>query len=162
LPRSASAMTMAGRRPAEPTARRGPDESERADICGLRPLGALSEVELDPLVLLEAAKSACLDGREAGEHVSAAESIAPSATGPWTGRPRATTDQKGSLSCSSFRSLPADNEGCRLPAREATEFLQRQLPATGPLPSISAMSAASSTVASISALRIDTLSTLNP
>jgi len=94
--------------------------------------------------------------------VSAAESIAPSATGPWTGRPRATTDQKGSLSCSSFRSLPADNEGCRLPAREATEFLQRQLPATGPLPSISAMSAASSTVASISALRIDTLSTLNP
>src|SRR3954454_24906386 len=46
--------------------------SERADVGGLRALLALGHLELDPLVLVQAAVAGGLDGREVGEDVGAA------------------------------------------------------------------------------------------
>src|SRR5207249_7012208 len=46
--------------------------SEPADVLRLRALAALRDVELHPLVLLQAAEAGGRDGREVGEHVSAA------------------------------------------------------------------------------------------
>src|SRR5689334_16544949 len=44
--------------------------SERANLLRLRALLALGDLELDPLVLLQSAVPARLDGREVDEHVS--------------------------------------------------------------------------------------------
>src|SRR3989440_1709843 len=45
--------------------------SDGADVRGLRTLRALGDVELDPLVLLQATEAAGADRREVGEHVRA-------------------------------------------------------------------------------------------
>src|SRR3712207_6817158 len=45
-------------------------ESDGANLLRLRPLLALSDLELHPLVLLQRAVAAGLDGREVDEHVS--------------------------------------------------------------------------------------------
>src|SRR5262245_27475182 len=52
-----------------PERRRG---SEDADVRRLWALLTLLDVELDPLVLLQAAEPARRDGREVGEHIGAA------------------------------------------------------------------------------------------
>src|SRR5690349_18563924 len=44
--------------------------SERTNLLRLRALLALGDLELDPLVLLQSAVTARLDGREVDEHVS--------------------------------------------------------------------------------------------
>ena len=44
---------------------------DRADVLGLRALLALRDVELDPLVLVQAAVTIRLDGREVDENVLA-------------------------------------------------------------------------------------------
>src|SRR3954469_23090802 len=49
-----------------------PDKSERADVRGLRALLALRDLELDPLVLVQAAVAGSLDCGEGGEDVCAA------------------------------------------------------------------------------------------
>src|SRR5438552_16131114 len=46
--------------------------SDQADVRRLRTLGALRDVELDPLVLVQATEAAGLDRREVREHVGAA------------------------------------------------------------------------------------------
>src|SRR3954452_13645658 len=50
--------------------RAGTVVSERANLLRLRALLALGDLEFDPLVLLESAVAAHLDGREVDEHVS--------------------------------------------------------------------------------------------
>src|SRR6187551_2228193 len=47
----------------------GRSGSEGPDPLGLQALGALGDVKLDPLVLLQAAEAAGLDGREVDENV---------------------------------------------------------------------------------------------
>src|SRR5579863_9318948 len=59
-----------------------PGGSDYVDILGLRPLGAATGDELDPLVLLEAAETASLDGGVVNEDIRSAvvggdETIAP-------------------------------------------------------------------------------------
>src|SRR5438552_4901691 len=50
---------------------RSADGSDCADVRGLRALSALRDIELDPLVLVEAAEAVRGDSREVGEHVRA-------------------------------------------------------------------------------------------
>src|SRR5699024_5348730 len=49
-----------------------PERSDAADVRGLQTLGALLDVELHALVLLEVATAAADDGAEVSEHISGA------------------------------------------------------------------------------------------